>query len=308
MTMLQIEGLPIPVLVESLSIGGEMVGNATRNQRGHRLLDRRRQKLTLDFTIAPKPLPWAMLYRALVLGEGEFFDTQSIYGSKGYQLSGSGSINLSGSGHNPVLTNPCWDLGAGLSLVVPGEFYNQSAVASGAKTGAFGATMIAWRYDTANSEFRAVGFAWRRFDTTATVKREALAGGLGINELGTPQAFTGNESFSVNASTGALTVLSMDFDPLQYSQIRVIPWYLQAAQIDALLTARNLITTTFPKLPKVYVETDMLPNGNAFAPATLGNSVLVCHGEVDTMAVQPTMQNTGFDPTTTGMSARLIEV
>lgn len=307
MTMMQIEGLPIPVLVESLSVGGEMVGSTTRNQRGHRLLERRRQKLILEFTIAPKTLPWAMLYRSLVLGEGEFFDTQSVYGSKGYQLGGSGS-QLGVGSNNPVLTTGAWNLDAGETLVLPGEFYSQSAVAAGAKTGAFGATAIAWRFDVANGEYRAVGISWRRFDTVATVKREALGGGAGIDELGTPQAFTGSESFSVNASTGALTILSYDYDPLQYSMIRVLPWYLQAEQIDALLTARNLVTSSFPKLPKVYVETDMLPNGNAFAPATLGNSVLVCHGEVDTMAVQPTMQNTGFDPTTTGMSARLIEV
>lgn len=307
MTMLQIEGLALPVMIDSLAISGEMVGTTTRNQRGHRMLERRRQKWELDFTLAPRSLAWAQLYRALLLGEGEFFDTQSAYGSKGYLLAGTGSLET-GVGGNPIYGNGCFQLTTGETLTVPGEFYTQAPAASGAHTMPFGATFIAWRRRVTAATYQAVGFSWRRYDTTATVKREALGNATGLHSLTTAGAFTGPETFAVNSSTGALTITNPNAETLLYSMIRVVPWYLASEQIDALILGRNHVTKSFPKLPKVFVETDLLSYGNMYGTANQDNAVMIAHGDVDSMAVQPSMQAGVYDPTTTGLSCRLYEV
>lgn len=306
MPILAIEGVPLPVAIESLSIGGEMVGANTRNQRGYRVLDRRREKLVFEFALAPKTLDEAMLYRMLILGEGEFWNTLSgsVYGAKGYPISGTGSIETSGGG-NPHNGNGTWKLDAGETLVLPGVFYEQTIAPSASSL--FGATAIAWRRDDATGAYRAVGFSWRTYDTTATVKREALGTSGGLGTLGTPQAFTGGETFSVSSYN--LTITAGAGGPFRYSNIRVFPWYLKAAQIDLLLTGRNLAQYTLPQLPMVYVQSDLVPTDNQkAAPFGIYDASVICHGEVDSMPIVPRMESGVFTTTVAGLQGRLIEV
>jgi hypothetical protein len=306
MPILAIAGVPLPVLIDSMSVGGEMVGSVTRNQRGWRVLERRRQKLTFDFVLGPKTLDEAMMYRSLILGEGEFWNTlTSVYGAKGYALSGSGAWTGAGGG-NPHNGNGVFRCDPTETMTLKGSFYDQTAIST-ASAALFGATAIGWRRDDAALTYRAFGWSWRTYDTTATVKREALGNLVGLGELGTPQAYTGNETFAVSSKN--LVVTAGAGGPFSYSNIWVLPWYLKAAQIDVLLTGRNLAHYTLPLLPKVYVQSDLVPIDNQkISPTGLYDSSIICHGEVDSMAVQPTMQSGVFDKTTMGLGGRLIEV
>ncbi len=92
MATLAINGVALPVLVDSLSVDLDPVGNATRNARGWRVMDRRRTVRTIQFALAPRPLDEAMLYRALVLGEGEHWTGASLYGDKGLPITGTAAV------------------------------------------------------------------------------------------------------------------------------------------------------------------------------------------------------------------------
>ena len=261
-------------------------------------------KLDFDFTIAPKTLDEAMMYRALILGEGEYFDTLTSrtgihYGSKGYSLTGTGTY-LGASGGNPINTNGCFRATTGQTMQLQGWFYDQSAVST-ANAGLFGATAIGWRRDDGTGNYRAFGWSWRSKDTTATVKREAL-GTTGPGTLGAAGAYTGAETFAVTSRNLVVTAAAST----SYSNIHILPWYLKAPQIDALIAGRNLVLQTHPQLPMLYVQTDFLSPDNVKASGE--DSVLICHGEVDKMVVQPAMNAGAFEKTFSGMTAKLIEV
>ena len=304
MAMLAIEGVTLPASVDGFNISGETVGEAQRNAVGHRLMERRREKLVLEFSLVPKTLHEAMLYRCLVLGEGELFDTLTAYGSKGYPLTGTGTLETSGGG-NPHNGNGVWKLDPTETLTIPGVFYDQSAVAS--QSTAFGASAVMWRRDDASGAFKVFGASWRRYDTTATYKREALGTSGGLGTLGAAGAFTGGETFAV--SSGALTITAGAGGPFRYSNIRVLPWFLPEAQLDQLILGRNVAMYTLPQLPRVYVQTDLLPvDLQKGSPVGVYDSSLVCHGEISSQPIVPSMQSGTFTTTVLGMSGRLIEV
>lgn len=296
----------MPVMIDSLQINTALVGSKTRNQRGHQIVDRRRAKLELEFALAPKTLDEAMMYRSLILGDGEFWSmNSSIYGSKGYPITGTGAF-AGASGGNPHNVNGVWRCASGQTMRIRGWFYDQSALGV-ASSALFGATVIGWRYESTANLFRVFGWSWRTYDTTATVKREALGTSAGLGTLGTPQAYTGAETFAVTSRD--LVVTASGAGNYNYSQMMVIPWYLKAAQIDALIAGRNLVQYQLPRLPMVYVQSDFFPTDNQKgSPVGLYDSSLICHGEVDRMTAQPVMQAGVFDKTTLSLTGRLTEV
>lgn len=303
MPTIAIAGVPLPVGINDLSLGSELVGRKSRNQSGWTNLERRREKLVFDFTLVGKSLDEAMMYRALILGEGEHWDTlTSQYGSKGYPLTGTGTRTSAGGG-NPINTNGVWRCTAGQTLVVKGAFYDQAGIST-ANAALFGSTVIGWRRDDAAGTYRAFGFAWRSLEAAPTVKREALGTAGGVGTLGAPQAFTGAETFAVAAKD--LTITAPVGGPFSYSNLHVIPWYLKAAQIDLLLTGRNTIYGTLPQLPRVYVQTDFLPLDNVNVGTI--DSVLICTGEIESMPVQPAWVGGVFDKTRLVITGRLTEV
>lgn len=303
MAILSIAGVSLPVLIDSLRLSGETVGAAGRNSNGHRVLERKREKAVIEFALGVKPLDEAMMYRALILGEGEFWNTLTIYGSKGYALTGTGALSLAGGG-NPNAGNGVWRCSPAQTMVIVGSFYDQSLV-SNASASLFGATAIGWRRDDAAGTYRVFGWSWRTYDATATVKREALGTAGGLGTLGTPQAFTGAETFAVSSKN--LVVTAPAGGPFSYSNIMVIPRYLPAAQVDQLIAGRNLFFFTLPRLPMIYVQTDLFPTDLQTSGAGVDASIIM-QGEVNSMSVQPTWQSGAFSKTTMALEGRVIEV
>jgi len=299
--MLSVAGVPFPVSIDSLKLTFETVGNKGRNQRGHLVAERRRTKAVFEFSMPPKPLDEAMLYRSLLLGEGEFWSTlTSAYGAKGYQLTGTGVVNTGGGG-NPIATNGVWRTTTGQTLIVPGKFYDQSAVSS-SLAGLTGATLIGWRFD--GSAYRIAGFSWRALDTSPLVKREKL-GALGSS--GVSQAYTGTEVMTV--SGGALTITAPGSGgPWSWSNLTVYPWCFPAAQIDALMDGFALTTYSLPQLPRVYVTSDLLPTSQLKTVPVLEQASLICVGELDAMDVRPVMRGGAFSQTECMLAGSLTEV
>lgn len=303
MSLLSIAGVVLPVTVDSCKASLEAVGAVARNQRGHRLLERRRNKWVIEFDLSPCSIDEAQLYKALLLGEGEFWSClSSAFGSKGLGLTGSGAMNLVGGG-NPLSTNGVWRMTAGQTLVVPGRLYDQSALTT-APAALTGATLIGWRYDGA--AYRLVGISWRALDTAPAVKREKL-GALGSS--GAAQAYTGTETFATSTSTGELTITAPGAGgPWSWSNLVVYPWAFAQAQVDALLDGFAGVTYRLPDLPSVYVQSDLVaPTDQLKATPGLVQGSLVCQGELAEFAVEPLVIG-GAWSTAVHVSGSLVEV
>jgi hypothetical protein len=299
--ILSVAGVQIPVGIDALKLTYETVGESSRNPRGFRSLDRRRTKTVLSFSLPPIPLDEAELYRLLVQGEGEFWGTQSIYGAKGLGLTGTGALNTVGGG-NPLATNGVWRLTTGQTLVVPGRFYDQTSLTSAPGAAITGATLVGWRYD--GSAYRLVGVSWRALDAAPAIAREKL-GPLGSS--GVAQAYTGTETFATTA--GNLTITAPGAGgPWSWSNLLVLPRYFPQAQVDALLDGFATVTSALPMLPRVYVQSDLLPTDQLKATPGLTQASLICHGEVDEFAVVSLSRNGAWSQTEAAMSGSLTEV
>ena len=302
-----IEGVALPVSVEGFSLGEEAVGKSSRNGAGWLVRERRRSKRTMDFELAPATFAEAMLYRSLILGEGEYWSMNSdAWGTKGYPVTGTGlwsGATDAGLPTNLLNTTGAWFLDPGKTMTVPGSLFSQAAVSS-SEEAQQGASLVAWRYDYDNNIFSAVGFAWRWRDTTATVKREAIWSGTA---LATPGAFPGGETFSV--SGGNLTLSPAAGAHLGYSHLRLIPWYLPASVLDVLVAGRAYLWRTLPMLPRVQVASKFWPLSNVLAsPGATDGSYLVMVGEVGSSDVVSRAVNGSWDNTSLALRASLTEV
>lgn len=304
MSALAVNGIPLPVLMDSLKVSLEPVGTKRRNQRGHSVLERRRAKWVIEFALAPCPLDEAMLYKALILGEGEFWSTiSSAYGAKGLQLTGTGSWLGTGGG-NPHNGNGVFRLTTTQTMIVPGRLYDQAAVGNAAAA-ITGATLIGWRYDETLANYRIFGFSWRALESTVTHKREKI-GALGSS--GAVQNYTGAETFSVSGGNLTLTAPGSG-GPWRYSNLTLIPWFCPQAQVDQLLEGQALTMYTLTRLPNVYVTTDLLPVEQQMgSPVGLNQSLIICNGEVEELEVLPLARDGAFSTTECRLSGRLIEV
>lgn len=304
MGALSVNGVVLPVAIDSLKVSLEPVGSSRRNQRGHQVVERRRSKWVFDFELSSCPLDEAMLYRSLILGDGEFWSTlTSGYGAKGLALTGTG-VWVGTGGGNPHNTHGVFKLTTGQTMVVPGRLYDQSAVSTAA-AGVTGATLIGWRYDETLATYRLFAVSWRSYESAVVHKREKL-GSLGSS--GAAQNFTGSETFAV--SGGNLTITAPGSGgPWRYSNLTLIPWFLPQAQVDQLLEGQALTTYTLPQLPRVYVTSDLLPTEqHKAAPVGLYQSSLICHGDVDELVVSPRMRDGAYSTTECVLSGTLTEV
>jgi hypothetical protein len=302
MPVLAIAGVELPVVPETLRRSFEPVGQRSRNARGHTVLERRRAKSVIEFELSPCPFEEAMLYRSLILGEGEFWNTlTSAYGAKGLQLTGTGAWSGSGGG-NPHNGNGTFVLTTGQTMVVPGRFYDQSAV-SATTGGITGATLIGWRFDGA--AYRLAGFSWRSGDSVVATRREKL-GSLGSS--GAAQAYTGTETLAVSAGNMTLTAPGAG-GPWRWSNITVYPWFCDSTLVDLLLDGQAASTYTLPQLPRVYVTGDaVLPLDQQNATGGLNQASLICTGEVDELTSVSLARGGTFRHTDMRLSGSLIEV
>lgn len=304
MSALTVNGVVLPVGIEDLKLTFEPVGSSRRNQRGHTVKTSIRNKWVFEFSLSPCPLDEAMLYKALICGEGEFWSTlTSVYGAKGLPLTGTGGWLGSGGG-NPHNSNGVFRVTTGQTMVVIGKLYDQAAAGSSIASRA-GATLIGWRRDDAAGTYRLFGFSWRALETTVTHKREKL-GALGSS--GAVQTFTGTETLAVSGGTLTLTAPGAG-GPWRYSNMTLIPWFLPQAQVDQLLEGQALTTYTLPQLPTVYVTSDLLPTEQQVAsPVGLNQAQVLCTGEVGELQVMPLARNGAFSTTECMLSGKLTEV
>lgn len=304
MSALAINGVALPVSIDKLKVSFEHVGATRRNQRGHGVVERRRAKWVFGFETSPMSLDEAMMFRALVLGEGEFWSTlTSVYGAKGLALSGTGAWLGSGGG-NPINTNGVFRATTGQTLIVPGKFYDQSAVHATAPAALAGATLVGWRWDETLANYRLFGVSWRALDTVVVSKREKL-GALGAS--GAAQNYTGAETFAV--SGGNLTITEPGTGGgWRYSNLLVLPWFLPAPLVDALLEGLALTTYTLARLPNVYVTTDLLPTDQLKATPGLVQSSVICNGELADLPVVPLVRDGVFRTTDCTLAGTLTEV
>ncbi len=305
MSILSINGVALPVSIDSLELSFEPVGTEKRNQRGHRVLERRRSKWMFKFSLANLAHDEAMMFRSLLLGDGEFWNTlSSVYGAKGLPLTGTGAWTGAGGG-NPINTNGVFRVTAGQTMIIPGKFYDQSAVSS-ATAALTGATVVGWRRDDAAGTFRIFGHSWRALEVGGPFWSREKLGSLGAS--GAVQNYTGPESYSITG--GALTIIEPGVGgPWSYSNLTVIPWFLPQAQLDQLLEGLALVTYTLPQLPRVYVTSTLLPTEQLRpSPVGLFQASLICHGMVESMRVTPAVVNGVWNPTASMLSGSLIEV
>lgn len=303
MAALSVCGVALPVRIDALKASLEAVGAVGRNVRGHRVLERRRNKWVFEFELTPVSLDEAQLFKALLLGEGEFWSlAASAYGAKGLAITGTGSWNSTAS-TNPFTSTGTWRLTTGQTMVVPGRFYDQSALTA-APAGQTGATAIGWRYDAGTASWRVFGWVWRAQDAAPHIKREKL-GALGAS--GAAQAYTGSETFAV--SGGNLTVTAPGAGGAwHFSNVLVLPWALAQAQLDTLLDGFASCTYQQPALPDVYVQTDLLPTDQLKATPGLVQASLICQGELEAFEVVPLVAGGVWSKTEVQLSGRLVEV
>jgi hypothetical protein len=303
MSALAVMGVALPVRIDSLKASLEPVGSERRNQRGHQVLERRRAKWVFDFELSPCPLDEAQMYRSLILGEGEFWSMKtSAYGSKGLGLTGTGGWVGSG-GFNPIATNGVFKLTTGQTMIVPARLYSQSALGT-AHAGVTGSTFFGWRYDETLANYRVFGWSWRAYASGVTHKREKI-GALGSS--GAVQNYTGSETFSV--SNGNLTVTAPGSGgPWRFSNMTVLPWFCPQAQVDQLLEGLAVTLFELPRLPNVYVTTDLLPTEQHASPAGTNQSSLICNGVVDELEVVPLARDGSFSTTDCILRGSLSEV
>lgn len=300
MSALAINGVAMPVSIDSLKVSFEMVGEDARNQRGHRVLERRRMKWVYDFVLANLSLDEAMLFKGLLEGSGEFWSTlTSAFGAKGLALTGTGAWIGSGGG-NPINTNGVFRLTTGQTLSIPGDLYSQSAVTTSA-AGRSGLTAVGWRRDDAAGTYRIFGFSWPYDHGTMFVTREKL-GALGAS--GAAQGYSGPETFT-GPGGGLMSIVAPGAGgPWSWSNILLLPWFLPVAQVDQLMDGFALVTKTLPQLPRLFVTGDLLPNSQLSS----GQAALIMHGKVDSLQVTPAMRSGVLSLTDCILSGSLIEV
>lgn len=305
MPALTINGVALPVAIDDLQLKFEDVGEARRNQRGHRVLERRRSKWVFEFTLSNLALDEAMMFRSLILGDGEFWNTlTSAYGAKGLALTGTGAWSDAGGG-NPHNGNGVFRLGVSQTMVIPGKFYDQSAVSSAAAA-LTGATVVGWRRDDADGNFRLFAHSWRALDSSGPIWSREKLGALGSS--GAAQNYSGTETYGL--AGGALTIQAPAAGgPWSYSNLTVYPWFLPVAQLDALLDGQALSLYTLPQLPRLYVTSDLLPTDQQkSSPTGFYQASIICQGEVESLKVMPAAINGVWTPMASTLSGSLIEV
>lgn len=257
--MISVNKVVLPVAIDSLSYDEELVGSTQRNANGYAIRDRRGAKATIAFSTTPKDLDEAMMYRALLVGEGEFYPFNAngdVYGTKGLKAEGSGSSGVTGAiGANPLGGGYDWVTDTNTDLFIPVLRPRlQTAVSLHAPNpGIDGVTIIGFR-TVAGASPRIFGWSWRSAVTAIDTKRERLGT---VGATGAPQAYTGNES--VLTFNGVTVTARTPTAETTFSALFMYPRWFPATQIDALMAGYDAGGYAAPRMPRVLVETDLFP-------------------------------------------------
>lgn len=303
MPMIAVNGVVLPVKMDSLQMSEEVVGSTMRNAHGWALRDRRATKRTLSFELTPKTLEEAMLYRSLITGEGEFWSmASSVYGAKGLAITGTGSLDTSTSAVSAVSWNGkgAWKLDPGETMVAALPMPTQMDVGGvSLNPGANGSSFVGWVWNATAAEFYLFAWSWGPRDTTPAVKREFRGGSA--------QAYSGTETFTASATQLQVTAPGSG-GPWYYSGMLWLPRRFKATQLDALTSGIVLNSgLNAPPLPRVLVKTDLFPADLAGNGIT-DTRTFVALGDVKMAAVVPVWRSGAFDPSSLSMAVELVEV
>lgn len=321
MAMISINGVELPVLIDSLVITEEMVGTSQRNASGFMLRDNRGSKWKLAFTIAPKSLEEAMLYEALLTGRGDYWPLYpDHFSSKGQAITGTGYWD-DADATNPTGYDGDWLIKADptpFTCIIPTPYRDLQDVAGvfGARAGKNGNTVLWVENDggAGGGDYRVVAAAYRYSDASPLVKRQRYGTTdrpWSAAALGSPESYNGRCTFA--CGTGSLTISG----PTTGSDIRVsnilwLPRAFQQAELDTLLTA---VTEAgglgFPPLPRLGVVTDLLPYdllAGTWDDDPANHRAIICIGDVTSAPVVPVFRNGALDKTGLQMQVELVEV
>jgi hypothetical protein len=130
---LQVNGITLPIAVDSMSHSVDEIGDTARAVNGDLVQDRRAIKRSWEFELTPRPAPEALWLRDWILGRGDVWTFEShLYSSRGVLLPVYGANGLSTGGK---FGGKCLDMTAGT--------YAQLVDPAFAVTGV---TVLAWHW------------------------------------------------------------------------------------------------------------------------------------------------------------------
>lgn len=279
--ILAVNGIELPISVDTLSCSLEEVGESKRMEDGSLVVDRRAEKRVYDFELSPMPAAAALFLRDVLLGRGDVWAFDShLYSSRGQPVAGTGYLD---STHV--------QFGAE-SLRVDGS---AGQTATWPFTTGLGVTVFAWGYDSAWA-LRVASF--REGSSAPDFTADVSSGGV----VTAPGDWA---TYWDIASAGVLRVApGVD---VWLDDVWVIPRALvgvPAATRDAWLAGIAALALPKGPAPRLTVTGDVID------PSVLasGTAYLTARGEVSALHVMPLMSGGGLSKTEHNLTGRLTEV
>jgi hypothetical protein len=305
--MITVNKITLPVAIDSVSYSEEAVGAMERNANGYMVADRRSMKARIQFSTVPRGLDEAMMYRAILAGEGEFFpfvESGNQFGLKGLKA----TATVGSSVNSSINANPLDPSGSDFVMDANHDIFFpnvrprlQVAVAGYAPNpGIDGQTIIGFRTLSGLSP-RIFGWSWRSAVGSIATSRERLGS---VGSTGSPQAYTGNES--VLTFDGSRVQARTPTNETTFSAVFSLPRYFPAAQVDALMAGYDAGGFFVPAMPRVAVETDLFPG--TLASASSGRRSFIALAEVKTVTAIPHYRSGTFDKSAVSLEVELVEV
>lgn len=279
MSILSINGLELPITVDSLSCSIEEVGEAARAEDGTLIVDRRAEKRIYDFSCNPMAAQAALFLRDVLLGRGDVWAFDShFYSSRGRPSVGDGSLSA-------VQVK----FGAKSLILTSGQKQRFSY------TPGLGVTAICWGYQS-GWLLRVASF--KEGDSTPDYSADITAGGT----ITTPSAW---DSWWAPYSATELKIAPVA--TIYVDDVWVIPRSLKGiptATRDAWL--QGVAALALPKGPSPRLTV----TGDIVDPSVLasGTPYLTARGEVTALQVMPLMSGGGLSKTEHTLSGKLTEV
>jgi len=303
--VIEVNKIVLPVRIDSLSYSEEPVGASERNANGYLVADRRATKARLQFSTAPRSLDETMLYRAILMGEGEFYpfnDDSNPYGMKGLKATSTvGSDVNSSIGGQPLGGTASYVMDTNHDIYFPVTRPRSQAPVAGyaPNAGTDGCTVVGFR-TLAGFGTRIFGWSWRSAVSAIATSRERLGN---VGDTGAPGAYTGNES--ILTFDGALVRARTPTSETTFAAVFVFPRYFPAAQVDQLMAGYDKGGFAIPAMPRVLVETDLFPGSLA---AVGGRRSFVAVAEVRTVTSISHLRAGVFDTSAVALEIDLVEV